>query len=103
MMNDEEKWEAMYNLKQIPTNWGYTETASDKKILAKKFEFGDTTFFDFNIYRLEHMINLSWEDPENAGTDAYILAEILEAYLTEDVGIDWAEGFPMAFPLELEF
>jgi hypothetical protein len=77
-------------------NWGFYRTKWGKKILAKKFEIGATTIFDFNIYRLEQMIDDSWNGD---GTDAYILAEILEAYLHQDIGIDWAEGFPMAFPL----
>ena len=42
------------------------------------------------------MINDSWEYGD--GADAYILAEILEAYLSEDVYIEWVEGFPMAMP-----
>ena len=93
-MDDKEKWEAIYNLSEIP-NWGYDETSSCKKILAKKFEIFGGEVHDFTIYRLEHMINASWEAD---GTDAYILAEILEAYLSEDVLIDWVEGFPMASP-----
>lgn len=82
----------------MSNNWGYYQTSWGKKILAKKFDFEGTTVFDFNIYRLEHMISKSWEDPTNNGTDAFILAEILEAYLTGDVCIGWAEGFPMAYP-----
>ena len=34
-MNDDEKWEAIYNLSEIP-KWGYEETSWGKKILAKK-------------------------------------------------------------------
>jgi hypothetical protein len=94
-MDDKEKWEAIYNLSKIPSIWGYEQTRHGKKILAKKFEIFGGEVHDFTIYRLEQMIDASWEAD---GTDAYILAEILEAYLTEDVLIDWVEGFPMAHP-----
>ena len=95
-MDDKEKWEAIYNLSEIP-KWGYEETSWGKKILAKKFEIFGGEVHDFTIYRLERMIDDSWEGPDY-GTDAYILAEILEAYLSEDVYIEWVEGFPMAIP-----
>lgn len=108
-MNDDDyrdlsAWEMICNLNDMnyssnTRNWGYEISRCGKKILAKKFEFEDTLIFDFNVYRLEKMIDDSWEDPENHGTDAYILAEILEAYLGEEVALDWAEGFPMAYPL----
>lgn len=97
-MNDD-TWDMICHLTSLP-DWGYDLAASGEKILAKKFEFGNTTIYDFNVYRLERLIDQSWEDPENNGTDAYILAEILEAYLNEDISIDWVEGFPMAFPLD---
>jgi hypothetical protein len=93
-MDDKEKWEAIYNLSKIP-KWGYEETSWGKKILAKKFEIFGGEVHDFTIYRLERLIDDSWETD---GTDAYILAEILEAYLSEDVYIEWVEGFPMAMP-----
>jgi len=95
-MDDKEKWEAIYNLSKIP-KWGYEETSWGKKILAKKFEIFGGEVHDFTIYRLERMIDASWEGSDY-GTDAYILAEILEAYLSEDVYIEWVEGFPMAVP-----
>ena len=94
-MDDKEKWEAIYNLSEIP-NWGYEETNHGKNILAKTFEIFGGEVHDFTIYRLERMIDDSWEYGD--GTDAYILAEILEAYLSEDVYIEWVEGFPMAMP-----
>ena len=90
-------WDMICNLSEIP-KWGYERDMFGKKILAKKFEFDNTTIYDFTVYRIEKMIDDSWEDPTNNGTDAYILAEILEAYLTGDVCIGWAEGFPMAYP-----
>ena len=95
-MDDKEKWEAIYSLSEIP-KWGYEETKHGKKILAKKFEIFGGEVHDFTIYRLEQMIDRSWEGSDY-GSDAYILAEILEAYLTEDVYIEWVEGFPMAMP-----
>tara|TARA_R100000657_G_C4616125_1_gene67678 strand:- start:191 stop:529 length:339 start_codon:yes stop_codon:yes gene_type:complete len=95
-MDDKEKWEALYNLSEIP-KWGYIETSWGKKILAKKFEIFGGEVHDFTIYKLERMIDASWERQEGA-PDAYILAEILEAYLSEDVYIEWVEGFPMAMP-----
>jgi hypothetical protein len=94
-MDDKEKWEAIYNLGKIPS-WGYEETNKGKKILAKKFQIFGGEVHDFTIYRLERMMNDSWE--HDGGTDACILAEILEAYLSEDVYIEWVEGFPMAMP-----
>ena len=94
-MDDKDKWEAIYNLSEIPSNWGYDETSNGKKILAKKFEIFGGEVHDFTIYRLESMIDASWESD---GTDAYILAEILEAYMGGDVFIEWVEGFPMACP-----
>ncbi len=95
-MDDKEKWEAIYNLGNIP-NWGYEETRHGEKILAKKFEIFGGEVHDFTIYRLEQMIDASWSG-DSDGSDAYILAEILEAYLSEDVLIDWVEGFPLATP-----
>jgi len=95
-MDDDEKWEAIYNLSRIP-KWGYEETSWGKKILAKKFEIFGGEVHDFTIYRLERLIDDSWERQEGA-PDAYILAEILEAYLSEDIYIEWVEGFPMAIP-----
>ena len=95
-MDDKEKWEAIYNLSSIP-NWGYEETRYGKKILAKKFEIFGGEVHDFTIYRLERLIDASW-DGDFEGSDAYILAEILEAYLSEEVLIEWVEGFPMAIP-----
>ena len=80
-----------------PRDWGYLQTSHGKKILAKKFEIFGGEVHDFTIYRLERMIDASWEQQEGA-PDAYILAEILEAYLSEDVYIEWVEGFPMAMP-----
>ena len=100
-MDDKEKWEAIYNLSKIPS-WGYEETSWGKKILAKKFEIFGGEVHDFTIYRLERMIDRSWED-DSDGTDAWVLAEILEAYLTEDVLIEWVEGFPMAYPSSSDF
>ena len=96
-MDEKEKWEALYNLSEIPTNWGYEQSSYGKKILAKKFEIFGGEVHDFTIYKLERMIDASWEGADY-GTDAYILAEILEAYLTESVLIEWVEGFPMAMP-----
>ena len=81
----------------MSNNWGYYQTSWGKKILAKKFDFEGTTVFYFTIYRLERMIDDSWAGSDY-GSDAFILAEILEAYLTGDVCIGWAEGFPMAYP-----
>ena len=95
-MDDKEKWEAIYNLSNIP-KWGYEETSHGEKILAKKFEIFGGEVHDFTIYRLEQMIDRSWEGPDY-GSDAYILAEILEAYLSEEVLIEWVEGLPMAIP-----
>ena len=95
-MDDKEKWEAIYNLSEIPS-WGYEQSSYGKKILAKKFEVFGGEVHDFTIYRLEQMIDASWNG-DSDGTDAYILAEILEAYLSEDVYIEWVEGFPMAVP-----
>ena len=97
-MDDETGWDAIVSLceNNKSPSWGYDETSKGKKILAKKFQIFGGEVHDFTIYRLERMINNSWEYGD--GTDAYILAEILEAYLTEDVSIDWVEGFPMAFP-----
>ena len=97
-MDDKEKWEAMYNLREIP-KWGYDETRHGKKILAKKFQIFGGEVHDFTIYRLEHLIDRSWDD-DNDGGDAWVLSEILEAYLTEDVLIEWIDGFPMAYPSE---
>ena len=102
----ENGWDAIVSLcenNKSPVEWGYEKTSWGKKILAKKFELSGSTIYDFNVYRLEKMIDDSWESSENNGTDAYILAEILEAYLGEEVGIDWCEGFPMAFPLLGEY
>ncbi len=95
-MDDKEKWEAIYNLSKIP-KWGYEETSWGKKILAKKFQIFGGEVHDFTIYRLERMIDDSWGGSDY-GSDAYILAEILEAYLSEEVLIEWVEGFPMAIP-----
>ncbi len=95
-MDDKEKWEAIYNLSSIP-KWGYEQTNHGKNILAKRFKIFGGEVHDFTIYRLERMIDASWEGSDY-GTDAYILAEILEAYLSEDVYIEWVEGFPMAIP-----
>jgi len=96
-VSKKDAWDMICNLSELP-KWGYERGMFGEKILAKKFEFQETTIYDFNIYRLENMIDRSWEDPTNAGTDAYILAEILEAYLREEVSLGWAEGFPMAYP-----
>ena len=95
-MDDKEKWEALYNLSKIPS-WGYDESSPGKKILAKKFEIFGGEVHDFTIYRLERMIDDSWAGSDY-GSDAYILAEILEAYLSEEILIEWVEGFPMAIP-----
>ena len=80
-----------------PSHWGYLQSSHGKKILAKKFEIFGGEVHDFTIYRLERMIDTCWESGSE-DTDAWILAEILEAYLTEDVLIEWVEGFPMAYP-----
>jgi hypothetical protein len=93
----DDKWDIICNLSE-PPKWGYELDVLGKKILAKKFEFENTTIYDFTTHRIERMIDESWSDPTNNGADAYILAEILEAYLTEDVLIDWVEGFPMPSP-----
>ena len=82
--------------------WGYLQTAYGEKILAKKFEIFGGEVHDFTIYRLEKMIDASWEE-DNDGREAWILAEILESYLAEDVYIEWIEGFPMAYPSALDF
>ena len=98
-MDEIDKWNEIVNLTNIgdlSTNWGYDETSNGKKILAKKFEIFGGEVHDFTIYRLESMIDDSWETD---GTDAYILAEILEAYVDGSVLIEWVEGFPMAYPL----
>ena len=93
-INGSDKWEAIVNLseiKDLPTNWGYELVSSGKKILAKKFEIFGGEVHDFTIYRLESMIDASWLDDADAG-------EILEAYLEENVLVEWIEGFPMAYP-----
>ena len=100
-MDDKEKWEAIYNLSKI-SSWGYEETSWGKKILAKKFEVFGGEVHDFTIYRIERMIDESWNGDES-GSDAYILAEILEAYLSEDVLVEWVEGYPLPYPNSGDF
>ena len=51
VMDDKDKWEAIYNLSKIPS-WGYEETSWGKKIQAKKFEIFGGEVHDFTIYRL---------------------------------------------------
>ena len=85
-----------------PRDWGYLQTSHGKKILAKKFEIFGGEVHDFTIYKLERMIDHSWEGSDY-GADAWVLAEILEAYLSEDILIEWVEGFPMAYPSSSDF
>ena len=101
-MDEKDKWDALYNLSEIPTNWGYEQTRHGKKILAKKFEIFGGEVMDFTIYRIERMIDTSW-DRDETGSDAYILAEILEAYLSEDVLVGWVEGYPLPYPNSEDF
>jgi hypothetical protein len=44
------------------------------------------------------MIDDAWNDHVSDESDAYVLAEILEAYLDGMVSIEWNEGFPMPDP-----
>ena len=101
-MNDgKSRWDAIVDLcenNKMPEQWGYDVDASGKKILAKNFVVSNTTIYDFTIYRLERMIDDAWNDHVSDESDAYVLAEILEAYLREEVSLGWAEGFPMAYP-----
>jgi hypothetical protein len=60
--------------------------------------YAKTTIYDFTIYRLERMIDDAWNNHISDESDAYILAEILEAYLDGMVSIEWNEGFPMPDP-----
>lgn len=102
MSDGNSRWDAIVSLcenNKMPEQWGYDVTASGKKILAKKFVVSNTTIYDFTIYRLERMIDNSWEGLVDDGeSDAYVLAEILEAYLEGMVSIEWNEGFPMPDP-----
>jgi len=103
-MNDDEQWKAIYNLSNISDDctWGYRESASGKKFLAKKFKIFGGEVHDFTIYRLENMIDHLWEDDYD-NTDIWLLSNILEAYMNEEVLIDWVEGFPMAYPFPEDF
>ena len=98
-MDDKEKWEAIVKLSEGPScpSWGYEETRSGKKFLAKKFEFRGNEIHDFTIYRLERMLNELWEG-EQESPDIFVLSNILEAYVSEEVLIEWVDGFPMAHP-----
>ena len=92
----------MDNQNEFPSSWGYQETRGGKKILAKKFKIFGGEVHDFTIYRLENMIDHLWEhDYDN--TDIWILANILEAYVNEEVLVEWVEGFPMAYPFPGDF
>ena len=106
-MNDgSNRWDAIVSLcenNKMPEQWGYDVDASGKKILAKKFRVLDTTVFDFTIYRLERMIDDAWNSPVGDESDAYILAEILEAYLDGMILVEWNEGFPMPDPYLEDF
>ena len=101
-MNDSNSgWDAIVSLcenNKNPDQWGYDVDSSGRKILAKKFTLSNTKIYDFTIYRLERMIDNAWDDAVHDQSDAYVLAEILEAYLSEDVYVEWVEGFPMAIP-----
>ena len=101
-MNDgKSRWDAIVDLcenNKMPEQWGYDVDASGKKILAKNFVVSNTTIYDFTIYRLERMIDDAWNNHVIDESDAYILAEILEAYLDGMVSIEWNEGFPMPDP-----
>ena len=74
-MDDKEKWEAIVKLSEIPS-WGYEETRSGKKFLAKKFEFCGGEIHDFTIYRLERMLDELW-DEEQESSDIFVLSNIL--------------------------
>ncbi len=101
-MDDKEKWEAIVKLSEIPScpssaSWGYEETRSGKIFLAKKFEFCGGEIHDFTIYRLERMLDELW-DEEQESSDIFVLSNILEAYVSEEVLVEWVDGFPMAHP-----
>ena len=84
MSNGKDSWDAIVELcenNKMPEQWGYDVDASGKKILAKNFVVSNTTIYDFTIYRLERMIDDAWNDAVHDESDAYVLAEILEAYL----------------------
>ena len=106
MSNGKDSWDAIVDLcenNKIPEHWGYDVDASGKKILAKKFVVCETTIYDFTIYRLERMIDDAWSEYVSGESDAYVLAEILEAYLDGMVSIEWNEGFPMPDPYLEDF
>ena len=91
MNNGKDSWDAIVDLcenNKMPEQWGYDVDASGKKILAKNFVVSNTTIYDFTIYRLEQMIDDAWNDHVNNESDAYVLAEILEAYLDGMVSIE---------------
>lgn len=101
-MDDKEKWEAIVKLSEIPScpssaSWGYEETRSGKIFLAKKFEFCGGEIHDFTIYRLERMLDELWDEGQES-SDIFVLSNILEAYVSEEVLVEWVDGFPMAHP-----
>jgi len=89
-------WDIICNLSEIP-KWGYEQTSSGKKFLAKKFEFRGNEIHDFTIYRLERMLDELW-DEDYGNSDIFVLSNILEAYVSEEVLVEWVDGFPMAHP-----
>ena len=92
----ESHWDTLCNLSEIP-KWGYDESTNGEKFLAKKFEFSGGEIHDFTIYRIERMIDDLWDDDQGS-PDIFVLSDILEAYMAEDVLVEWVEGFPMAYP-----
>ena len=66
-----------------------------KKNLEKNFETSDgARIYDFNIYKLEHMIDhLCRVDIEHP--DIYVLFQVLDMYLSGEVVVKWVEGYPM--------
>ena len=43
------------------------------------------------------MLDALW-DEDQGSPDIFLLSNILEAYVSEEVLIEWVDGFPMAHP-----